>query len=117
VEILAGVVLSFRPELLLMNENPEMQGLVLAKIYGVLAFCFGLISHLLYKNYVPTKVFQHLALVITLFHFLISLQMYGAYNSDLTPHLGAFALHLLLALLFVFIYMRNLNSEDRMSSE
>ncbi|MCE2790538.1 MAG: hypothetical protein LW630_11590 [Saprospiraceae bacterium] len=44
LEALAGLVLLIKPEVLLMAEKSEAETLILAKLYGILAFFFGIIS-------------------------------------------------------------------------
>lgn len=112
LEMAGGIVLSLRPEWLLLHSEPEIQGVVIAKLYAILAFCFGLSSYVVYKNFRPSKMFRHLALIIMIFHLVVSFHMYGAYMSGVTPSNAAFILHLCIAILCLFFYMNDKTPEN-----
>ncbi|MFZ1750113.1 MAG: hypothetical protein WAU01_07980 [Saprospiraceae bacterium] len=113
IEGLVGFLLIFSPNLLLNHANPELQGIAIAKLYGMLAFCFGIISYLLSKEFVYTQSFKQVILVVISFHFVVGLYMYGLYHQAITPHPGASVLHIFLSLAFLFIYLKNIQKFDQ----
>ncbi|MBK8517513.1 MAG: hypothetical protein IPL55_14855 [Saprospiraceae bacterium] len=108
IEILAGFVLLFNPQLLLYNANPELQGIAVAKLYGICAFCFGLITHIVSKQFVYNLMFKRIILVVITFHFVVALYFFSLYNQSITPHPGAAILHASLAGIFILIYLKNM---------
>jgi hypothetical protein len=107
VEIIGGFILIFNPQFLLSNPNPELQGIVIAKLYGIMIFAVGVISYILYKNFDYTLMYKHILLLLIGLHFVIGLYMYGVFQQSLTPHLGATITHVSLAIIFVLIYLKN----------
>jgi len=112
IEIIGGFILIFDPQLLLAHPTPELQGVVIAKLYGIMIFGFGIVSYLLYKNFSYSQMFKQIILLIISLHFAIGLYMYGVYQQSLTPHPGATIIHLILALVFLWIYLKNNQNFD-----
>ncbi len=110
VEMIGGVLLIFRPDLLLMSDGQAVELIIVSKLYGTLALTFGIISFLLYKVFQYSDTFKKIALLIMFFHLMVSFQMYAAYSQGIISNLGAFGLHMLLAVLFFGVYMNELNS-------
>jgi cell shape-determining protein MreD len=110
IEGLAGFVLIFRPQLLLSHAQPDIQGVIVAKLYGIIALCFGITSYLLSKifNY-HTDVFKRIVLVVIAFHFAVGMFMYGVYQQNITSHPGASLLHTVIAVVFLMIYLKNMH--------
>lgn len=108
VEIIAGFILLFSPHLLLNHAEPNIQGIVVSKMYGILAFSFGIISFILNRHFEYSVLFKQIILTIIAFHFAVGLHMYGAYQQNVTPHIGAAALHISLAIIFILIYLKNM---------
>jgi hypothetical protein len=117
VEMIAGVVLIFRPDLLLMSDGQVVETLIVAKLYGILALTFGVISLLLCRVFEYNDTFKKILLMIMLFHLMVAFQLYAAYNQGATPNLGAFGLHMILAFLLFGAYMRDLNSFSTQKNE
>lgn len=109
IEIIAGIVLVFRPDLLLMSDGQVLETMVVVKLYGILALTFGVVSFMLYKVFQYSDTFKKITLMIMFFHLMVSFQMYAAYSQGTIPNLGAFGLHMLLAVLFFGAYMNELN--------
>lgn len=107
VESIGGFILIFNPHFLLANANPELQGIVIAKLYGMMIFGFGIVSYLLYKNFVYSLMYKQILLLVIALHFVIGLYMYGVYQQSLTPHLGATITHISLAIIFIMLYLKN----------
>ena len=107
VEIIAGFVLLFNPELLLSNNSPNIQGLAVAKLYGIAAFFIGIISYLISKSFEYNQTYKKIVLSIIGFHLCIAFYMYGVYQQNLTPHLGAFGTHIAMAVGSLLLYLRD----------
>lgn len=118
LEALSGFILIFSPQLLLNNASPEIQGVLIAKLYGILALSFGIISYLLSKlfNFVQ-DTFKKIALVIIGFHLVVGLHMYSVYHQNITPHPGAAVLHISMAILFLLMYLKNMNHFNTIPDE
>lgn len=113
VEGLAGFLLIFDPQLLLYHPQPELHGVVIAKLYGILALCFGIVSYLVSHIIIDHHpVFKKIILVIISFHLAVGLYMYGLYQQNITPHLGASGFHLILAIAFLGIYLKNIKTKN-----
>ena len=111
IEMIAGVVLIFRPDLLLMNDGQVLETLVVAKLYGILALTFGVISFMLCRVFEYNDTFKKIVLMIMFFHLMVAFQLYAAYNQGNTPNLGAFGLHIVLAFLLFGAYMKDIPKE------
>lgn len=107
VEILGGFVLLFNPELLLSNNSPNLQALVVAKLYGITAFFIGIISYLISKSFEYSQTYKKIILSVIGFHLCLAFYMYGVYQQNLTPHLGAFGTHLVLAVGSLILYLKD----------
>ncbi len=107
VEILGGFVLLFNPELLLSNNSPNLQALVIAKLYGITAFFIGIISYLISKSFEYNQTYKKIILSVIGFHLCLAFYMYGVYQQNLTPHLGAFGTHLALAVGSLILYLKD----------
>lgn len=110
VEMAAGVVFILRPDLILMSDGQSIDTLIVAKLYGVLMITFGLVCFMIYKIFLFNDAFKKIILAIMLFHLMVAFQMYAAYNQGATPNLGAFGFHLIFALLFFGIFMKDPNA-------
>lgn len=110
IEIIAGFLLIFNPDLLLSNPSPELQGIAISKLYGILAFSFGVITFILSKNFSYNLMFKQVSLVIITFHFAVGLYMYGLYSQSISTNPGAAILHLSLAVIFILLYLRNIQN-------
>lgn len=107
VEIIGGFVLLFNPELLLSNNSPNLQALVVAKLYGITAFFIGIISYLISKSFEYNITYKKIILSVIGFHLCLAFYMYGVYQQNLTPHLGAFGTHLVLAVGSLILYLKD----------
>jgi cell shape-determining protein MreD len=108
LESIVGFLLIFNPQWLLLNTQPEIQGVVIAKLYGIMIFGFGLISYLLSKSFEYNQMYRQICLVVISLHLIIGLYMYGVFQQGVTPHPGAAVLHLTLAVIFLAIYLKNM---------
>lgn len=109
IEILAGIILIIRPSFLLMISGPELETIVVSKLYGVLALAFGSVCFVLYRMFNYSELYKKIALMIMFFHLMISFQMYAAFTQEVVSNLGAFGLHMILAVLFFGTYMNEIN--------
>jgi hypothetical protein len=112
IEILGGFILIFNPQLLLSHANPELQGVVISKLYGIMIFSFGILTYLLFKSFSYTKMYKQIILLIICIHFAIGLYMYGVYQQALTPHPGAAATHIIVAVAMMLVYLKNNHNFD-----
>ena len=107
IEMIAGVLFILKPDLILMASDQELSTIIMAKLYAILMFTFGVVCYQLYKVFEFNETYKKIVLVIMAFHMMVAFQMYGAYTQGVTPHLGAFGMHLILALLFLVGYMKD----------
>lgn len=110
IEMVAGVLFVFRPDLILMTSGQDVSTLLLAKIYAILMFTFGAVCYFLYSIFEYNSVFKKVIMVIMAFHLMIALQMYSGFDQGLVLNLGPFGMHIILALLFGIGYMREVKS-------
>jgi len=113
IEMIGGVVLIFRPDLFLMVPDQTAETLTVAKMYGIGAFTFGVVSYLLFKNFSFSDFYRRIILTIMAFHLMIAFQCYGAYTTEVIANLGAFGLHIGMAILFLIFYMNSAKEWDR----
>jgi hypothetical protein len=110
IEMIAGVLFVFRPDMILMTSGQEANTLLMAKLYAILMFSFGAVCFFLYGIFEYTSVFKKVIMVIMAFHLMVALQMYSGFNQGLVLNPGPFGLHIVLASLFGIGYMRELNA-------
>lgn len=105
VETLGGLLLIFNPAILMID--PLSTPLVsVIKLFGVLVFAFGLGGILIYRTFEYTAWYKLWVLLFMGYHFVQALQCYGFYDIGVLSNMGAFVLHLMLALLFMGTFMR-----------
>lgn len=80
VEILGGFILIFNPHFLLSNPSPELQGVVISKLYGITIFGFGIVSYLLIKtlNLQPCTSKYFVDYSFALCHWIIHVRCFPA---------------------------------------
>lgn len=110
IEMIAGVIFVFRPDLILMTSGQDADTLLIAKMYAIIMFTFGAVCFFLYTIFEYNGVFKKVIMVLMAFHLMIALQMYSGYDQGLVMNLGPFGLHIALAALFGVGYMREINS-------
>ena len=110
IEIIAGVLFVFRPDLILMTEGQQASTMLLAKIYAILMFTFGAVCFFLYRIFEYNDTFKKIVMIIMAFHLMVALQMYSGFNQGLVQNIGPFGLHIILAALFGVGYMREINA-------
>lgn len=108
IETGAGIVVVLSPTLLMWGsvESPSNSSINIGKLYGIAAITIGLFSYLIYTFGESEKLIRFTALTIVGFHLAVGLHYYGLYAGSLRVHPGIFTLHLILALLFVMIYLK-----------
>jgi hypothetical protein len=92
----------------LMNHTPEIHSIAVSKLYGILAFCFGLISFVLSRYFEYSKMYKQIILIIIAFHFSVGMYMYNLFSQFITPNPGAFGLHIILSIAFLGIYLKSM---------
>lgn len=110
IELIAGIIFVFRPDLILMTPGQELNALFLAKLYGTMMVCFGAICFFLYNLFEYSTIFKKIIMIIMAFHLMVALQMYSGFDQGLVYNLGPFGLHMILAVIFGFGYMREVNN-------
>ena len=111
------MVLIFKPDLLLMSDGQVVETLIVAKLYGILALTFGVVSFMLCRVFEYNDTFKKIVLMTMFFHLMVAFQMYAAFNQATIPNLGAFGLHMILAGLLFWAYMKDLNSFSSQKTE
>lgn len=105
IETLGGLMLIFSPAVLMIE--PLTTPLVsVIKLFGVLVFAFGLGGILIYRTFEYTSWYKLWVLLFMGYHFVQALQCYGFYTIGVLSNIGAFALHMILAALFMFTFMK-----------
>ncbi len=107
LESLSGLILLLRPDVLLMSATPDIQGIAIGRLYGILAFFFGILSLLLQSAFVYTLLYKRILLAVIAFHFCVGLYMHGLYSQHIVPNAGAAFLHLGIAIAFLLLFMRD----------
>jgi len=110
LEMIAGVLFIFRPDLILMTMDQAANTLLLAKLYAIIMFAFGAVCFFIYNLFEYNSTFKKIIMVIMAFHLMVGLQMYSGFNQGLVTTLGPFGLHIILAAIFGIGYMREVNS-------
>lgn len=108
IELIGGVVISLRPDLILMTSDQIVETLIVGKLYGILMITFGILSYLLWKEFRYDELYKKVFLLFMIFHLLIGFHMMSAYNQGIVANLGAFGLHMALAASFLLVYMREM---------
>ena len=108
IESLAGFVLLLMPQWLLASATPELQGIAVSKLYGILALCFGITTYIISTEFQYNNLYKKIILVIIGFHVAVGLYMYSLYDQNITHHIGAASLHIILAILFLIIYLQKI---------
>jgi len=110
IEMIAGVLFVFRPDLILMTSGQEADTLLLAKLYAIMMFTLGGICFFLYTIFEYNTTFKKIIMILMAFHLMIALQMYTGFNQGLVSNSGPFGLHIIMASLFGIFYMKEVNS-------
>ena len=110
IEMIAGVLFVFRPDLILMQSGQDAGAILLAKMYAILMFAFGAVCFFVYTIFEYTNTFKKIIMILMAFHLMIALQMYAGFNQGLVMNLGPFGFHISLASLFFVGYMREVNA-------
>jgi len=118
VEISGGIVVMINPELLLNNPAADAMVLNISKAFGIAAFTMGVISYQLYRHdLLNIRGSKMIALIIMLYHVLITFTFYSMYNADMTPHMGAAGLHLILSIVLAVFYFQTVGIEPNDSDQ
>ena len=110
IEMIAGVLFIFRPDLILMQTGQDSSTILLAKMYAILMFAFGAICFFVYTLFEYSNTFKKIIMILMAFHLMIALQMYAGFNQGLVLNLGPFGFHIAFAAIFFVGYMKEINS-------
>lgn len=106
IELLGAIVCSFYPEIIF-SETP----MIVTRIYGLAAGVIGIMSLLCYRHYEPTPLFRQLIVVMMFFHGTLAMLCSKA-DLDIVPsRTGAMAVHLVLFIIFLLGYMKDLKPD------
>lgn len=112
IEIIGGVVVMINPALLLNSPNTDNMVLNISKALGIAAFTMGVVSYQLYRHeLLNIRGSKMIALIFMLYHVLMTFTFYSMYNTDITPHLGATGLHLVVSIIFAILYFQTVGIE------
>lgn len=106
VEIIGGIIVIFKPEFLLGSIDHTPASITVSKLFGILAFAFGIIGYLSYKYFDESEFYRKVGLVFMAYHLVIGFQSYAAFSTGIMSHLGAMVIHFALAGLFFLVYLR-----------
>jgi len=112
IEITGGVVVMINPALLLNSPNTDNMVLNISKALGIAAFTMGVVSYQLYRHeLLNIRGSKMIALIFMLYHVLMTFTFYSMYNTDITPHIGATGLHLVVSIIFAILYFQTVGIE------
>ena len=112
IEIIGGVVVMINPALLLDIPNTDNMVLNISKALGIAAFTMGVVSYQLYRHeLLNIRGSKMIALIFMLYHVLMTFTFYSMYNTDITPHIGATGLHLVVSIIFAILYFQTVGIE------
>ncbi len=112
IEIIGGVVVMINPALLLNSPNTDNMVLNISKALGIAAFTMGVVSYQLYRHeLLNIRGSKMIALIFMLYHVLMTFTFYSMYNTDITPHIGATGLHLVVSIIFAILYFQTVGIE------
>jgi len=108
IEVLGGVVLYFRPELVFSGIEP-----LVMRIYGIAAFVIGMVCFQMYRNgQQGTLIYKNIFLTMMFFHAALSFVCYSARPEVLPLKLHACLLHLAVFVFFAVSYLKELQPDD-----
>ena len=114
IEITGGVVVMINPDLLLNSPNTDDMVLNISKALGIAAFTMGVVSYQLYRHeLLNIRGSKMIALIFMLYHVLMTFTFYSMYNIDITPHLEATGLHLVVSIIFAILYFQTVGIEPK----
>ena len=112
IEIIGGVVVMINPALLLNSPNTDNMVLNISKALGIAAFTMGVVSYQLYKHeLLNIRGSKMIALIFMLYHVLMTFTFYSMYNTNITPHIGATVVHLVVSIIFAILYFQTVGIE------
>lgn len=107
IETLAGIILMIRPDMLFSGKETGAMAIVVIKLYSILALAFGGLSLMISRHGEGEKLLRFSALVVTVFHFLIGFQCYGAYAGGFMSNIGAAVVHLVISVIFAGLFLQD----------
>lgn len=106
IELAGGLVLIFRPETLMLSEALTLPVGSVIKLFGVAVVCIGVLSLLMYQRFSYSERDKLAVLLFMGYHMIQGFQCYGMYTAQVMENMGAFTLHMTLALFFLIAYMK-----------
>lgn len=106
VEMIVGLLLLWDPSLVGFADGSHPETRHLAKLYGIVAFIFGVISYQLWRNFESNDMFRKIMLSIMAFHLMIGFYLFGLFRQGVLPVPAAAAYHLVMAVALGWFYMQ-----------
>ncbi len=108
LEITGGISLIVFPQLLFLNSEYDTVDVNLSKMYGIIAFLYGLICLIIYRFGQDEKLIKYSALSVLGFHVFISFHLYGMLQSGVINHIGPLVTHIVMVALCFIIYLKSI---------
>ena len=108
IELMGGIVLIMYPEFLVSGDRMDNLELNLSKMYGIGVSCIGLLSYLLYRFCESDVLIKYTSLTVIVYHVIISFHLYGMYRAAILKEPHAIITHVVITVLFTFIYLKNI---------
>ena len=106
LECVGGIVLILNPYLLLQTNKQGIDTLLVARLEGVSALFMGILSYQFFKYFEYSALARIATLTFMTYHLVIALLMNNAYNVGIASSPGAFIIHFVMAVAFVFVLSR-----------
>lgn len=117
VEMLVGLLLLWDPAFTGFVDGNQAATLHMGKIYGILAFVFGVISYQLWKHYDQNEMYKRIILSIMAFHLMIGFYLFGLYRQGVMPIPIAAIFHLLMCTALAYGYMNEAVGKDPLKTD
>ncbi|HMQ06202.1 MAG TPA: hypothetical protein PKC30_02820 [Saprospiraceae bacterium] len=108
IEGLAGIIVLIQPAYLLYGSSThiDLPVINIGKLYGIAAIGQALFSYIIFKYGENTSLIKFSVLILIGFHLAVGLHYYGTFQSLPDIHIGIFIVHLLIAFVFAFLYLK-----------
>lgn len=110
--MLGGIVVMINPNLLLYSDESTSVTLNVCKIFGIVIFIMGVVSYQLWRHdIIALQGAKMIALAFTIYHVLVAFVFYSMYQAEMTPHMGAAGLHLIIAGICTYYYTKTITKD------
>ena len=105
IETIAGICLILRPDLLFWNNNLDSISYNISKMYGIIAFCFGLLCIISYLHVNNIRATKLSALTCIGLNFFLSFHLWGLVQAKIAETLEASIFHLVVGIMMLSFYL------------